>query len=180
MLKRSLIARPRFLIPFILFVCVVGFLGFGLRLDSTLVPSPLVGKEAPTFELPILHLDSASFGPEQLRGKAWLLNVWASWCVACHDEHPILVDLANRGVMIIGLNYKDKSEDATKWLLDYGNPYLLTAVDQVGEVAIDWGVYGVPETFLIDSAGVIRFKHIGPLTPNVVEEELLPLLRELS
>lgn len=150
----------------------------GLRLDSTLVPSPLVGKTAPSFELPLLHLESASLTPEQLNGAPWLLNVWASWCVACRDEHELLLQLANQGVVIIGLNYKDDPGQARRWLRDLGNPYLVTAVDQAGGAAIDWGVYGVPETFLIDPSGVIQFKHIGPLSADVINDKILPMLQD--
>ncbi len=178
MTKRSILRQPKFLIPLVVFISVAGFFALGLRLDSTLVPSPLVGKSAPSFKLPLLHLESASFSPEQLKGGPWLLNVWASWCVACRDEHEILVDLANQGVVVIGLNYKDEAGQARQWLRNLGNPYLVTAVDQEGSVAIDWGVYGVPETFLIDQTGVIRYKHIGPLSAEIVTEEILPLLKE--
>ncbi len=146
-------------------------------MDSTLVPSPLIGKSAPAFKLPILHLESASLEPEQLSGTPWLLNVWASWCVACRDEHQLLLDLASQGVVIVGLNYKDDPAQARQWLRNLGNPYLVTAVDNEGSAAIDWGVYGVPETFLIDPSGVIVFKHIGPLSAEVITEKILPLIR---
>ena len=175
---RSHLARPKFFVPLLLFCFIAGFLAFGLRLDSTLVPSPLIGKSAPPFELPTLHVESASFNPEQMHGKPWLLNVWASWCAACLDEHGVLVDLAQQGIAIVGLNYKDDPGSARRWLRDWGNPYLRTAVDQAGSAAIDWGVYGVPETFLIDSSGVIRFKHIGPISPDIVSSEIIPLLQE--
>ena len=149
----------------------------GLRLDSSLVPSPLIGKSAPQFNLPLLHLEQASFNPVQMHGQAWLLNVWASWCVACRDEHDELVAMADKGIPIIGLNYKDDSPSARRWLRDWGNPYQVTAVDQVGDAAIDWGVYGVPETFVIDRDGIVRFKHVGPVTQEVVLREIMPLLQ---
>lgn len=178
MTQRSIFARPKFLIPLVVFLSVAGFFALGLRLDSTLVPSPLVGKSAPSFQLPLLHMESESLQPEQLNGAPWLLNVWASWCVACRDEHQLLLDLAGQGVVIIGLNYKDDPGQARRWLRELGNPYLVTAVDNEGSTAIDWGVYGVPETFLIDPSGIIRYKHIGPLSAEVIAEKILPLIQE--
>ncbi len=175
---RQFVARPKFLIPFIAFVAVAGFFAAGLRLDSTLVPSPLVGKQAPEFELPVLGQETTTLSTAQLSGGFWVLNVWASWCVACRDEHAILVELAERGVPIAGLNYKDEPGQAKKWLRDWGNPYFVTVVDRNGDAAIDWGVYGVPETFVVDSGGVIRYKHIGPITPEVAETKILPLWDE--
>ncbi|MXW48113.1 MAG: DsbE family thiol:disulfide interchange protein [Gammaproteobacteria bacterium] len=175
MSKRGLFARPKFLIPFIVFVAVAGFFAAGLRLDSTVVPSPLIGKVAPAFTLPVLGQGNLTLSTDQLAGGFYVLNVWASWCIACRDEHAILVDLSEMGVPIAGLNYKDKAEDAHRWLRDWGNPYFVTVVDQDGAVAIDWGVYGVPETFVVDAQGVIRYKHIGPITPEVVEREILSL-----
>ena len=175
---QAIIIRPRFLLPLIVFLVIAGFFVAGLKLDSTLVPSPLIDRNAPSFELPLLHHDKVSFNPEDMKGQVWLLNVWASWCIACRDEHGILVDLFSQGVPIIGLNYKDESVNARQWLRDWGNPYLVTAVDVDGEAAIDWGVYGVPETFVIDQAGVIRYKHIGPLTPDTVVDKILPIFQQ--
>ena len=172
---RKFIARPKFLIPFVLFVAVTGFFAAGLRLDSTLVPSPLIGKPAPAFELPVLGDENTTLSSHQLEGGFWVLNVWASWCVACRDEHATLVALAEHGVPIAGLNYKDESEDAHRWLRDWGNPYFVTVVDRDGSAAIDWGVYGVPETFIIDAQGVVQYKHIGPISPQVAEREILAL-----
>ena len=171
---RSVIAKPRFLIPLIIFLVVAGFFAAGLRLDSNVVPSVLIGKNAPEFQLPELHSSTGTFEPNRMLGQPWILNVWASWCVACRDEHAILVDLANMGLPIVGLNYKDETKDARKWLRDWGDPYITTAVDYEGAAAIDWGVYGVPETFVIDDTGVILYKHIGPITPDTVREEILP------
>ncbi|MSQ64092.1 MAG: DsbE family thiol:disulfide interchange protein [Betaproteobacteria bacterium] len=171
----------RFLWPLAIFIILVGFLVVGLKLDPREVPSPLVGKPAPAFELPILHQPDKRFVPGDMRGKVWLLNVWASWCVSCREEHPVLLDLAKRGVMpILGLNYKDKRDDANAWLKQFGNPYELSAVDADGRIGIDYGVYGVPETYLIDAEGVIRYKQIGPITPAVLEQKILPLVMSLK
>jgi cytochrome c biogenesis protein CcmG/thiol:disulfide interchange protein DsbE len=171
----------RFLWPLAIFILLVGFLAVGLKLDPREVPSPLVGKPAPAFDLPILHQPDKRFVPADMRGKVWLLNVWASWCVSCRDEHPVLLDLAKRGVMpILGLNYKDKGEHANAWLKQFGNPYDLSAVDADGRIGIDYGVYGVPETYLIDADGVIRYKQIGPITSAVLEQKILPLAMSLK
>ena len=171
----------RFLLPLGAFILLVGFLAAGLSLNPREVPSPLVGRPAPAFELPVLHQPDKRFVPGEMRGKVWLLNVWASWCVSCREEHPVLVELAKRGVMpILGLNYKDKGEDARRWLAQLGDPYQLTVVDVDGRVGIDYGVYGVPETYLIDAEGVIRYKQIGPLTMAIVEQKVLPLAKALQ
>ena len=171
----------RFLWPLGIFILLVGFLAVGLNLNPREVPSPLVGKPAPAFDLPILHQPDKRFVPGDMRGKVWLLNVWASWCVSCREEHPVLVDLAKRGVMpILGLNYKDRGDDATAWLKQFGNPYELSVVDADGRIGIDYGVYGVPETYLIDAEGVIRYKQIGPLTMAILEQKVLPLAKALQ
>jgi len=171
----------RFLLPLGIFILLVAFLAVGLKLDPREVPSPLVGKAAPAFELPILQQPDKRFVPGDMRGKVWLLNVWASWCVSCRDEHPMLLALAKRGVMpILGLNYKDKSDDATAWLKQFGNPYELSVVDADGRIGIDYGVYGVPETYLIDAEGVIRYKQIGPITEAILEQKILPLAAALK
>jgi cytochrome c biogenesis protein CcmG/thiol:disulfide interchange protein DsbE len=168
----------RFAWPLAIFVVLVGFLFIGLRLNPREVPSPLVGKPAPPFELPLLHQPDKRFTPADMRGKTWLLNVWASWCVSCRDEHPVLVDLARRNLLpILGLNYKDRGDEAQRWLKQFGDPYQLSVVDRDGRVGIDYGVYGVPETYLIDPEGVIRFKQIGPITPEVLEKKILPLVQ---
>ena len=171
----------RFLLPIGVFIVLIGFLAVGLKLDPREVPSPLVGKPAPAFELPVLQQPDKRFTPGDMRGKVWLLNVWASWCVSCREEHPVLVALAKRGVMpILGLNYKDKGDEATAWLKQFGNPYELSVVDADGRIGIDYGVYGVPETYLIDAEGVIRYKQIGPLTAAILEQKILPLAMSLK
>ncbi len=179
----------RFLIPLALFLVLAVFLGIGLNRDPHEVPSPLVGKPAPMFSLPRLDADpqapagtpNASFGPKDMAGKVWLLNVWASWCVSCRQEHPVLVDFAKANIApLIGLDYKDQRADAKGWLAKFGDPYTLSVVDADGRVGIDYGVYGVPETYVIDKAGTIRFKQIGPVTPEVLQKKILPLIKELQ
>ena len=171
----------RYLIPLVLFLALVAFLAIGLGRDPREVPSPLINKPAPAFRLVELKDPSRSFSSEEMRGKVWLLNVWASWCVACRDEHPMLLELARRNAIpIYGLNYKDKPTDAISWLNELGDPYVLSVSDLDGRVGIDYGVYGAPETFLIDRDGVIRFKHIGPITPDVWNKKMAPLVTELN
>jgi cytochrome c biogenesis protein CcmG/thiol:disulfide interchange protein DsbE len=171
----------RFLIPLGIFVLLLAFLFVGLRLNPREVPSPFIGKAAPAFQLTQLHAPDKTFGHKDLQGQVWLLNVWASWCVACREEHPLLVELAKAKIVpLVGLNYKDKSDDALRWLKQFGDPYQLSVVDGDGRVGIDYGVYGVPETFVIDKAGVIRYKQIGPVTPAALEGKILPLIRELQ
>jgi cytochrome c biogenesis protein CcmG/thiol:disulfide interchange protein DsbE len=171
----------RFLIPLALFVALVGFFAVGLMRDPREVPSPFIGKPAPAFTLQQLHAGDKVFTPESMRGQVWLLNVWASWCVSCRVEHPLLVEMARQRVApIVGLNYKDKRDDGIAWLARFGNPYVLSAYDVEGKVGIDYGVYGVPETFVIDKQGVIRHKQIGPITPESLEKTILPLIRKLS
>ena len=170
----------RFLIPFGLFIVVVGFLAVGLTLDPRELPSPLVGKAAPAFTLPQLHDQEKTFSPADMTGKVWLLNFWASWCGGCKDEHPVLMRMAKAGeVPIYGMDYKDQRDEAQTWLRRHGNPYPLTAVDEAGRVGINYGVYGVPETYVIDKQGVIRYKQIGPLDDDVVGKKILPLVKEL-
>jgi cytochrome c biogenesis protein CcmG, thiol:disulfide interchange protein DsbE len=171
----------RYLLPLIVFVVMVVFLGVGLNLNPREVPSPLIDKAAPDFKLARLDKPEQQLSLQDLRGKVWLLNVWASWCVACRVEHPVLVDLAGKGaVPIYGLNYKDKRDDALAWLAKHGNPYVASLSDTEGLVGIDFGVYGVPETFVIDKTGTIRLKHIGPVTPDVLRDTILPLVRKLD
>ncbi|OGA48523.1 MAG: thiol:disulfide interchange protein [Betaproteobacteria bacterium RIFCSPLOWO2_12_FULL_62_58] len=171
----------RFLIPLAIFGILVGFLFVGLSLNPREVPSPLINKPAPHFELPQLHEPGKTFSQKDMLGKVWLLNVWASWCVACREEHPVVTELAKSGVApIYGLNYKDKREDGLAWLRQFGDPYRLSVFDIQGRVGIDYGVYGVPETYVIDKRGVIRYKRIGPLTPDIVKQKILPLLDELN
>lgn len=176
----SIFRQARFVIPLLVFLIVAGFLARGLKLDSTLVPTPFLGKQAPDFVLPQLYSESQFFSPAQMAGQVWMLNVWASWCVACLHEHDDLMRLAGEGYTIVGLNYKDENTDARKWLQERGDPYILTAVDQAGTAAIDWGVYGVPETFVIDKSGKIRYKHVGPISSDTIDERIAPLVRELE
>lgn len=171
----------RFGVPLAVFVLLVLLLGIGLGLNPREVPSPLIGKPAPAFRLPVLHAPERIFSPQELAGQVWILNVWASWCAACREEHPVLEALAkSRAVPIYGLNYKDRREDAIRWLQQFGDPYRLSIFDAEGRVGLDYGVYGVPETYVIDKRGVIRYKRIGPVTPEIVEKKLLPLIRELN
>lgn len=171
----------RALLPLAIFLILAGFLAIGLNRDPREVPSPLVDKPAPMFSLPQLSDTTAKLSPADLRGQVWLFNVWASWCVACRIEHPLLVELAKQGtVPLIGLNYKDQRADALAWLKQHGDPYKLSVADTEGLVGIDYGVYGVPETFVIDKYGVIRHKHIGPVTPEALRDEILPLVAKLE
>jgi cytochrome c biogenesis protein CcmG/thiol:disulfide interchange protein DsbE len=171
----------KFLIPFGLFVVVVGFLAVGLTLNPRELPSPLVGKAAPEFSLPQLHDQGKTISSNDLKGQVWLLNFWASWCGGCKDEHPVLIHLAQTGVVpIYGMDYKDQRNEALAWLKEWGNPYSVVAVDEPGRVGINYGVYGVPETYVIDKAGVIRYKQIGPLREDILEKKILPLVRELQ
>ncbi len=173
--------RARFLIPLAVFAVLVVFLGVGLTLNPREVPSPLINKPAPAFQLPQLHAPDKTFAQKDMLGKVWMLNVWASWCVACREEHPHLVALARSGaVPIYGLNYKDERADGIAWLARFGDPYQLSAYDRDGRIGIDYGVYGVPETYVIDKAGVIRYKRIGIVTPEIVRDKILPLVKELN
>ena len=191
----------RFLWPLIAFVALVLLLAVGLNLNPRDVPSPLIGKSAPSFSLPRLDATERSFSPQEMLGKVWLLNVWASWCVSCRQEHPVLLEMTkNRKVVLVGLNYKEIRGDgsldsdritiaaekgmaierANALLNKYGDPYTLSVLDLDGRVGIDYGVYGVPETYIIDKTGVIRMKHTGPISPDVFSGKILPLITELS
>jgi cytochrome c biogenesis protein CcmG, thiol:disulfide interchange protein DsbE len=171
----------RFVIPLAIFATLLVFLWRGLSLDPREVPSPLIDKPAPRFALARLDDASRTIARDDMLGKVWMLNVWASWCVACREEHPTLLELSKqRLVPIVGLNYKDTRPEGLGWLGQFGNPYDVSAFDQNGRVGIDFGVYGVPETFVIDKRGVIRLKHIGPLTPQVVKTRIEPLVKELN
>ena len=171
----------RFLLPVAIFAVLVGFLAVGLTLNPREIPSPLVGRVAPGFSLPQLHESDKVFSPKELVGKVWLLNFWASWCNGCKEEHPVLMRMAQAGnVPIYGMDYKDRHDEALTWLRRHGNPYVLTAVDEAGRVGINYGVYGVPETYVIDKQGVIRYKQIGPLDDEVVAKTIIPLVKELQ
>ena len=171
----------KFFLPLGLFLVLVVFLAIGLTRDPREIPSPLVGKPAPAFALPVLSDPQRSFRSEEMRGKVWLLNAWASWCAACQDEHPVLLRLAKSGVVpIYGLDYKDERPNALAWLNELGDPYTLNISDTDGRVAINYGIYGVPETFVIDREGVIRYKHTGPITEEVLQKKILPLVKELQ
>ena len=171
----------KYIIPLIIFVALGLLLAYGLNLDPRRIPSPLIGKPLPAFSLSTVADPARKVSRDDLQGRVYLLSVWASWCVACREEHPLLNELTRRkAVTIIGLNYKDNREDALRWLGVLGNPYELSLSDQDGRLGIDLGVYGVPETFVIDKKGVIRYKQIGPMTPEVWEQKLAPLIKELS
>jgi cytochrome c biogenesis protein CcmG/thiol:disulfide interchange protein DsbE len=174
-------ALPRLILSLGVFLALVVLLAVGLTLNPREVPSPLINKPAPAFTLPQLHAPQETFSPADMRGRVWMLNVWASWCVSCRQEHPALVELARSGaVPVYGLNYKDGRDEGMAWLKRLGDPYLISAFDAKGQVGIDYGVYGVPETYVIDKRGIIRYKNIGPLTPDILQEKVLPLVRELE
>jgi cytochrome c biogenesis protein CcmG/thiol:disulfide interchange protein DsbE len=171
----------KFVIPLAVFIALAIFLAVGLTRDPREIPSPFIGKAAPSFKLAHLQEPAQSFAPEQMKGKVWMLNVWASWCVSCRVEHPVLVEFSrSHSVPIVGLDYKDDRDAGLKWLERFGNPYALSAFDADGRVAIDYGVYGAPETFVIDKEGVIRYKQIGPITREALDEKILPLLKSLG
>ena len=171
----------RWSIPLAIFVILLAFLWVGLGRDPREVPSPLIGKPAPAFALTELHQPSRTLSNSDLKGKVWLLNVWASWCVSCRAEHPLLMQLAaSKAVLIYGLDYKDDPNAGRTWLTQNGNPYTASIVDRDGRVGIDYGVYGVPETFVVDKEGVIRYKQIGPLSLTSLQQKILPLVRELE
>jgi cytochrome c biogenesis protein CcmG/thiol:disulfide interchange protein DsbE len=175
------VALPRLVLPLGVFAALVVLLAVGLTLDPREVPSPLVGKPAPAFELPLLLEPDQRFSPQDMAGKVWLLNVWASWCVSCRQEHLVLSELAKAGaVPAYGLNYKDRREDGIIYLRTLGDPYQLVAYDPQGRVGLEYGVYGTPETYVIDKRGIIRYKRIGPLTPEIVRQKIVPLVHELN
>lgn len=174
-------------VPLVLFIVLVVFLLIGLRRDPREVPSPLINKAAPAFQLPQLHDPTKTFSAADMRGKVWLVNFWGTWCIACREEHPWLVEYAKaNAVPIVGVDYKyssdtiDERAAAIRWLAELGNPYSITVYDADGRTSIDFGVYGAPETFVIDQQGVIRFKQIGPLTPEVWQTKVLPLVKQLN
>ena len=173
--------RLGFLIPLFAFIVLAVMLAIGLNRDPREVPSPLIDKPAPTFQLTRLDDPATTIALADLRGKVWMLNVWASWCVACREEHPLLVTFSKKNLLpIYGLDYKDQRDDGVAWLSRMGDPYRASLFDGEGRVGIDFGVYGVPETFIIDKTGTIRMKHIGPLTPEVIATEIEPLVRKLN
>jgi cytochrome c biogenesis protein CcmG/thiol:disulfide interchange protein DsbE len=174
--------RLLYLVPLVAFVAVAVWFAFGLTRDPSKVPSALLDRPIPDFTLPALAgANVPGLGAETIRGKVALVNVFASWCVPCKAEHPILMRLAaEKRVPIYGINYKDRGEDATRWLKELGNPYAAIGHDEAGRVGIDWGVYGVPETFVIDREGRIRFKQVGPITPALLQETILPLIAKLE
>jgi cytochrome c biogenesis protein CcmG, thiol:disulfide interchange protein DsbE len=174
--------KLKFALPLLGFVALCVFLFVGLSLNPREIPSALIGKPAPGFEIPVLGSPAKTLTPKEWHGKVWVLNVWASWCVSCRDEHPLFVDLAKQGALkhFVGLNYKDKDAAAMKWLTDLGDPYSVSIVDADGRVGIEYGVYGVPETFVIDKAGIVRYKHIGPVTRKAWTEKIAPKIAELE
>jgi len=171
----------KFIIPLVLFIAMAVFLALGLNLKPSEIPSPLLNKSAPVFSAPKLSAVNEKLSPADLKGKVWLFNVWASWCVSCRAEHPVLNQLAKQqAATIVGLNYKDDPEAAKEWLETLGNPYNDSVMDADGRIGIDWGVYGVPETFVIDKNGVVRYKHTGPVTEEDVDKIFLPLIAKLQ
>lgn len=173
------------LLPLFAFALLAVLLGLGVLRnsgkDTSAIPSPLVGKPAPAFSLPVLGEPERLVTNDDLRGEPYLLNVWGSWCPACRDEHPVITELAQSGrIKVVGYDYKDEPEDAQRWLQQFGNPYSLVIADYEGRAALDWGIYGAPETFLVDAQGVIRWKFVGPITPEVVQQQLLPVLETLE
>ena len=171
----------KFLLPLAIFIAIAVFLYQGLGRDPREIPSPLIGKPAPPFTLPVLSDLSKTWSPAQMQGQVWLLNVWGSWCAACQIEHPVMLDIAKSKLLpIVGLAWKDMPENSKAWLAKLGDPYAPTVMDFSGKVAIDYGVYGAPESFLIDKQGVIRFKHVGPLSPELLANKIRPLVQSLS
>ncbi|MEY4863195.1 MAG: hypothetical protein RLZ51_1290 [Pseudomonadota bacterium] len=173
----------RFLIPAAVFgvIAVMLLLRLQSGRDAKEIPSPLIGKIAPAFSLPQLKQADQPWSPQAMQGKVWLLNVWASWCVPCLAEHPLIMQVAREGkIPVVGLNYKDETSNALAWLTKHGDPYAVVISDRAGRAGFDYGVYGVPETFLIDAQGVIRYKHVGPLTPEVLRDRLGPLMKSLA
>ncbi len=169
------------LIPLAIFLILIVFLSIGLTRDPSLVPSPLIDKQLPEFSLEQVKNMDKTLSSIDLLGQVSLLNVWASWCLACRSEHPLFMELAHSGLVdIYGLNYKDQREDALRWLDLYGDPYITSGHDDTGKIGIEYGVYGVPETFVIDKKGIIRYKHVGPVTDEILEKKILPLIERLK
>jgi cytochrome c biogenesis protein CcmG/thiol:disulfide interchange protein DsbE len=173
-------ARMAVSTPLLLFLGMAVLFGIGLTLNPREIPSPLIGKAVPEFDLPPVKGRALGLSSESLQGEVSLVNVFASWCTACREEHPLFMEMRRSGLVPIhGLNYKDKPDDAARWLDELGDPYTRTGADLNGRVGIEWGVYGVPETFVIDRNGRIAFKHIGALTPRVLKEKIVPLISKL-
>jgi len=169
------------MVPLLLFLTVAAFLGVGLNRNPRELPSPLVGKLAPQFDAAVIGRQGERFSPRGMVGKVWLLNVWASWCTSCRLEHPLLMQYAEQGIApVVGLNYKDKDGAGVQWLQRHGNPYALSVFDPEGRIGIDYGVYGVPETFVIDADGVIQLRHAGPITKELLDERITPLIKKLN
>jgi cytochrome c biogenesis protein CcmG/thiol:disulfide interchange protein DsbE len=170
-------------IPLIAFVLLVILLVVGLNISDrkTLIPSPLIDKPVPAFDLPVLASPEQRMSKDSFLGKPYLVNFWASWCVSCRVEHPAITDLAKRNlVRIVGMNFRDEEQDAVAWLNQFGNPYDINLSDLNGRVSIDFGVYAAPETFLVDPSGTIVYKHIGPLTAEIIDTEILPLVADME
>jgi len=171
----------KYLAPLVLFIVMAVFLALGLNLNPRDIPSPLINQPAPDFSLPVLGQPGRSLTKHALMGDVWIFNVWASWCGSCRIEHPIFNQLAKKKlVTLVGLNYKDEPEAAKQWLAQLGNPYDISVMDQEGRTGIDYGVYGVPETFIIDKKGIIRYKHTGPVEVNDMQNILIPLIKQLQ
>ena len=169
----------KFIVPFILFLVLGAFLYVGLQRDPRYVPSPLIGKPAPEFMLPNLHDPAYPVDSKELHGRPWVLNVWGTWCGGCREEHDVLIAIARQSaVPLVGLNWKDDNAAARRWLRELGNPYAVVAEDREGRVAIDWGVYGAPETFLIGADGTVLYKHIAPMTMETWNKEFLPRIEQ--
>jgi cytochrome c biogenesis protein CcmG/thiol:disulfide interchange protein DsbE len=171
--------KRSYFIPLAAVLALTALLGRSLQLDARELPSALVGRPAPDFRLTRVEVGQGDFTPSAMRGKVWLLNVWASWCAPCRQELPALQALS-RSVPIVGLNYKDQPQQAREWLERNGNSYVANALDSAGKIGIDYGITGVPETFVIDRSGVVRLRHAGPITPELVRDKLMPLLKELD
>jgi cytochrome c biogenesis protein CcmG/thiol:disulfide interchange protein DsbE len=171
----------KYMVPIVVFVLLMALFMAGLRKDPTVVPSPLIGKPVPAFALPQLNDASVTLTQEDLKGKVTLLNVWGSYCIPCRQEHPLFMELAKQKVVdIYGLNYADERDAAIAWLQDLGDPYVKSAFDEDRRVSIDFGVYGVPETYVIDRDGVIRYKKVGAISKELLDETLLPMIAELN
>ena len=171
----------RVAVPLAIFAVTAVLLGVGLRLDPRELPSPLIGKPAPAFSLPVLHQPEKTFSHQELLGSVWILNVWASWCISCREEHAAVTALAKSGAArVVGLNFKDEPEQALAWLARFGNPYTLSVQDREGRLGADYGLSVVPETYVIDKQGVVRYKRVGVLTPEIVRDRILPLVKELE